>query len=147
MGKKSFTLMELMITLVVIGIIAGFAIPNYNRALEKSVEKKAILDLGVIRSGWLIYRAKTGATTMPSLASRTAINNKFKLAVTRHPDLDFVCGPVHAGTFMNYCKVTNGDWIIHFHDDEPLHCDNGGGPCPTCEGTHIGGGSGCPNSL
>ncbi len=45
--KKAFTLLELLITLVVIGIIAGFAVPGYlgtrNRAIDREAQAMLVL--------------------------------------------------------------------------------------------------------
>lgn len=47
--QTGFTLIELMVTLVIIGIIATFAVPSYNRSVSNSARKTdampALLDL------------------------------------------------------------------------------------------------------
>ena len=37
--EQSFTLMELIIVVMIISIIAGFAIPSYQKAIEKMKKK------------------------------------------------------------------------------------------------------------
>jgi len=47
-GRLGFTIVELMLTVALIGILAGIAVPTYTTYTDKTKEKKAIGDLGVI---------------------------------------------------------------------------------------------------
>jgi len=47
-GRRGFTLVELMIAVAVIGLLTGIAVPSYTTYTEKTKEKKAIGDIGVI---------------------------------------------------------------------------------------------------
>ncbi len=60
--RYGFTLMEIMTVLVVIGIITAIAIPNFIKAYERSLSRKARLDLIAIHSAMEIYQAKNGDT-------------------------------------------------------------------------------------
>ncbi len=61
-AAQGFTLMEIITVLVVIGIITAIAIPNFIKAYERSLSRKARLDLIAIHSAMEIYRAKNGDT-------------------------------------------------------------------------------------
>src|SRR3989338_8918501 len=58
--KQSFTLMELMIVVVIIGIIAGFAIPSYQKAMARQQVKRLILTANLIAGAQEIYKTKNG---------------------------------------------------------------------------------------
>ena len=49
-NQKGFTLVEIMIVVLIIGILLSIAIPNFVRAREKSMEKACIANLKTIDS-------------------------------------------------------------------------------------------------
>ena len=59
--KGGFTLTELIIVAIAIGIIAGFAVPNYIRLLELAHQKEAIDQLTQIHAAEQIYRIKNNS--------------------------------------------------------------------------------------
>ena len=48
MNKKAFTILELIIVIIIIGIIATFAIPQYQKFREKAIDAEAFQMLGTI---------------------------------------------------------------------------------------------------
>lgn len=52
MSKKNnaLTLIELLIVMVVIGVVAGFAVPNFNRARRNAIDREAQAMLVLIRA-------------------------------------------------------------------------------------------------
>lgn len=141
--EQSFTLMELMIVVMVIGIIAGFAIPSYQKALDKADERNAVVRLQAIRAGMKIYKARHNsypAFDMPDVAS---INQNLGLNIIANT-MSYQCFQTD-GLDDNICKAISPDgWIIHWHDPsgagDILHCFGGTGiPCPTCKGSGAGG--------
>ncbi|MBI5024536.1 MAG: prepilin-type N-terminal cleavage/methylation domain-containing protein [Candidatus Omnitrophica bacterium] len=138
--EQSFTLMELMIVVVIIGVIAGFAIPSYQKAIEKNEEKTAVVKLQTIRAGMKIYLAKNGGYPAFDMATVTAINANLGLSVVADT-MTYQCLQNDNGE-TNVCTATSPDssWSIHWHDpggNGLIHC--GAGTCPTC----TVGGTGC----
>ena len=72
-GTRGYTLVEMMIVLVVMGVMISFGIPQFSRALEQSRANVAGANLRAIwtaeRIYWLEYR--TYAPSLPWLASNT----------------------------------------------------------------------------
>lgn len=56
--KKGFTLIELIIVIVIIAIIVGFAVPGYQSAMNKAKEREGILQMEALIGGQKIYKAK-----------------------------------------------------------------------------------------
>jgi len=76
-NQKGFTLIELVIIIVVLGILASVAIPKYKSIVAESREASCRGALGGLRSGISIFYANTavttGTATWPALDSlRTA---------------------------------------------------------------------------
>lgn len=67
--NKGFTLVELLIVVIVIGILVSLAVPNYMASIEKTKAGKAKQSLQAIRSSETWYRAHMDQYTadIPSL--------------------------------------------------------------------------------
>jgi type IV pilus assembly protein PilA len=65
--KQGFTLIELMVVIVIIGVLASLAIPRFSEASSKAKASEAPRVLATFESGFLAYIAENG--TNPSANS------------------------------------------------------------------------------
>ncbi|MCP4649306.1 MAG: type II secretion system protein [PVC group bacterium] len=56
-NKKGFTLVELLMVVIIIGILVTIAVPNYFRSIERAKGGKAKAAIDVIRKASIQYRA------------------------------------------------------------------------------------------
>lgn len=59
-NKKGFTLIELLVVVLIIGILAGIALPVYTDAVEKSRASEAMIVLRAVRDAEKLYRLTNG---------------------------------------------------------------------------------------
>jgi len=78
---KGFTLIEIMIVVVIIGLIATFGIPIYGKMINKSHERNAILGLTSINQANSVYEAKKGEFLPGAGLNLTQINSGLSIDV------------------------------------------------------------------
>mgnify|MGYP001595454937 CR=1 FL=1 len=55
---QAFTLLELLIVVIILGILAAIALPQYIRTIDRGRASEAIIHLGTIRTGEIEYYAQ-----------------------------------------------------------------------------------------
>lgn len=132
MNRKGFTLLEIMITLIIVGVLATLGLANYQLVIENTHDKRAQSDLRLIRNAERIYRMEGGAyVTCPTIL---AVNNNLRLTIpnptpsTNAPWLYSVTAtdPSTAFTAKAVRNVTDSRrraWCVNQNPDtEPVVC-------------------------
>ena len=80
--QSGFTIMEILITVLIVGIIAAFAIPNYGKSVDQTHRQDAIMQLSAIRTANQVYYART-STYWPSTSTHPVgeINTNLSLSL------------------------------------------------------------------
>lgn len=88
-NQRGFTVIELVIIIVILGILAAVAIPKYKDLSGEAREASARSSLGSIRSAITIYYAnqavKTGKAVWPSLKDVRSVGTVMAQAIPANP--------------------------------------------------------------
>ena len=63
---KGFTLIELLVVVLIIGILASVALPQYQKAVERSRQSEAWTTMKSINDAVKIYQMEKGSNSVPS---------------------------------------------------------------------------------
>ena len=61
--KKGFTLLEMIIVIIVIGLLATLAVPRYFKLTERARSVEGVSLLGLLRASQIRYKAEQGVYT------------------------------------------------------------------------------------
>ena len=73
-SRKGFTLVELAVVIVIIGVLAAFGVPQFLKSVERSKAAEAFNYLSAVRSAQERYLAKEGAYADSSTSTALDIN-------------------------------------------------------------------------
>jgi prepilin-type N-terminal cleavage/methylation domain-containing protein len=125
--QRAFTLLELMITVILLGIVAGFGIPSYTKTLDRGRERDALFNLEIMREAVRMYIIREGGAP-PALGNVGLINSTLGINIIEQEGNSYDCSAVN--TYSCWGRNTAG-WQLSFR------LDNGGdvycaaGSCPT----------------
>lgn len=71
MSRRGFSVIELLVVMVIIGIIVRIAVPRYNYARKQAISRAAIADVRVLRDAALNYQNDNGRWPPETSGGRT----------------------------------------------------------------------------
>jgi prepilin-type N-terminal cleavage/methylation domain-containing protein len=145
--KYAFTLMELLIVVVVLGMIAGFAIPNYTKAVERAYERDGVNNLILLSGAEEAYKARngdywpgfTGACGGGNCGIAGGLNTDLKLNIVEN-GMSYVCARSAGVRTYGCTAIRQGGNGFSLYLDSTMApdppnvpcCDRGSGiACPT----------------
>ena len=108
--QKSITLTELLIVIVLLGIISGFAIVDYTLSLERAHERTGRDDLTLIHAAQKLYYSRYDSYWPPDGSTYyiNEINENLKLSVMEN-DKRYRCIGTDGSGFQ--CAVDREPWL------------------------------------
>jgi len=116
--QRGFTMVELLIVVLIIGILVSIAVPNYYSALERSKCAQAIHNIKTMRSAMLAYYVENQTFVGADLATIGALVNATFIS---NSDWTYAPPTVAAGTFTLTATRQTGTHIgktITLNQDE-----------------------------
>jgi type IV pilus assembly protein PilA len=109
-SKKGFTLVEIMIVVVIIGLLAAMAVPAFQKVRETSQSKAILNNLRQVASAGQQYLLETGATevTGASLVTAEYLNTINKLGAE---DYDALSVSADGGTLT--LDTPGGESVVY----------------------------------
>ncbi|MCK5082180.1 MAG: type II secretion system protein [Candidatus Omnitrophica bacterium] len=110
----AFTLTEVLIAVVLLGVVAAFGVPNYTKGVNRSKEKDAVANLEMIRETVRLHISREGGTPPLALANVAAINSTLQLNIIEQEGNTYACLVQNIYT----CQATNtAGWQVQFRLD------------------------------
>ncbi len=156
-ARNGFTMTEILVTLVILGVLVSFALPNLTRMRERSYARQAIDNLLLIHAAAQARRLET-QTYWPPFGGPgfekdiQGINADLNLNIIPHNNEQYACStglgvPVEihicgvcrpTGTCPNMNPATvqpSNSYLIYIHLNQPLdatnpNCISASGFCP-----------------
>ena len=118
MNSKGFTLIEVLIVVIIIGILASIGIPQYAASIEKAKGGEARAGLGHIQTGEKIYFAERETyTTILSNLDISLTEKYWTFSISTPTSTTFTAtalrlGGTHSGQtiIMDQTGTLSGDW-------------------------------------
>lgn len=113
--KPAFTLIELVVVVIIIGILAGLAIPQYTRGREKAMDKQAQTILFLIRAAERTYQMEIGNYWPPSGSNSNvnSINSNLSLDLVDDGNWNYTISAGFTATLGRDRGGYNRSWLIN----------------------------------
>ena len=116
---RGFTLIELVIIIVILGILAAVAIPQYQNITNEAREAQCRALLGSLRSGITIFYANqavtTGIATWPTVVQLETVNTVMAQRLPENPYVAATDAPdsIVTGVAVGVTVGTRGGWAYN----------------------------------
>ena len=133
MNNKAFTLLEIIVVIIIVGIISSFAIPRFNGTVERVRAAEGVQLLTALLGGQRIFAAENGGgytTNLNNLDVTIPQADNFNLPPTVLDPGNPVTSPIAR------IRRTNG-YDLEINERGDIRCQNVTGASITCAQANI----------
>ena len=80
-NKKAFTIMELIIVVIILGVVTAFAIPNYSKSIRKAHARDTLIQLSTIHAANILYFSQTNQYAPQTSQDLVNLNTELDLNI------------------------------------------------------------------
>jgi len=131
--RRGFTLIELLIVIIIIGILAAIAVPQFFKVAERARAAEGVQIIGSLRSAQLRYYSEHGKLTA------TVDDLDYDAPTPKYFSAGTPVASTYTGGVENLATITRlsgvsnpgfGAYILNIHGNGEITC-SGGARCPT----------------
>lgn len=129
-GEFGFTLMEIMVVIIILGVLAGLATPAYQKTIRKARTSEAVTNLKTLHMGQKIYRVDNGSFYGPQSTLAT-INTSLSIDL----ESQFYTLNIPTATASTYCATATetgvvGPAFVYYVNQTGVTTTTKPAPCP-----------------
>ena len=129
--NAGFTLIELLVVVLIIGILASVALPQYEKAVEKSRASEAVINLRALVNAQQLYKMAHGAPAQELDALDLQITGEpINAKTVRTPNFTYNLRNFNANTLAGFEAVANRNdnsnnvmkYYVYFSYSGKMYC-------------------------
>lgn len=124
--KKAINLLELMIVTVIIGVLAGIAIPQYLNVVERQRASEAVQLLGLLRQAQIRYQVANGAFAGGAGTPCDTVGLDIDWSAPQYfEDVDCFTSGATIVAITRQVNTAYGQYVFTIDEDGAIACTNG----------------------